>query len=134
MNPDQLHQLLILSDARKTQALAALERVAAEDRKLAAEIDRITAMAGTDFDISSAGVPPKQLGLRLAWVDQSVRLLNRKRDALAPEIQRLRREATLLLGKHEALDELTSRADAERAQDRARRAEAETPFISPEDI
>lgn len=133
MDTAQLRQLKKLSDARKTQALAKLERVMAEDQRLVAEIARIRALPLLDFDISTAGVPLSQIGLRIHWADQSVRRLNQQRASLIPEIDRLRREAAILLGKHEALGTLTDRAERDQAQHRVRRAEAETPFTPPRD-
>jgi hypothetical protein len=124
MSPAALRRLLALVGVRKARDLARLDRLAAEDRRLAAEIAALAATPARD----AADGPPLPLGrqaARQAWADAGIRAARRRRDALQPEIRAARAAAVQSLGKHEALAALAARAERAAAQARAVRAEQE---------
>ena len=112
MTPAALRDLLRLMDARKARDLARLDRLLAEDRRLAGEIATLAATASHDH-AEGAPVPLREQGRRLAWA--------------AARIRAARADAVQSLGKHKALEHLAARADRTAAQQREARAEREAP-------
>jgi hypothetical protein len=126
VTPALLRQLMGLVDARKARDLALLDGLLAEDRRLAAEVEELSATAARD-QAASAPLPPLQQGLRLAWADQRIRAIRRRRNELAAGIRAARAAAAQSLGKHSSLEHLVDRADRTDRQLRAARTEREAP-------
>jgi hypothetical protein len=125
MTPAALRQLLGLIEARKARDLAQLDRLLGEDRRLAAEIAELASTAARD--LADGELPPGRQGVRLAWADQRIRAARRRRAELAQAIRAARAAAARSLGKHQALEHLTDRADRAALHLRAARAEREAP-------
>jgi len=126
MTPAALRDLLRLMDARKARDLARLDRLLAEDRRLAGEIATLAATASHDH-AEGAPVPLREQGRRLAWAAARIRAAEHRRRALAAEIRAARADAVQSLGKHKALEHLAARAERTAAQQREARAEREAP-------
>jgi len=126
VTPAGLRQLLTLVDARRARDIAALDRLLAEDRRLAAEIAELGRTAARD---AAAGepLPPERQALRLAWADQRIRAAWRRQGELVEAIRRARAAAARSLGKHRSLETLAERADRAVRQARDARAEREAP-------
>ena len=130
MTPAMLRRLVGLVDARKARDLARLDGLLAEDRRLAAEVEHLAATATLDL-ASGEPLPPAQQGLRLAWADQRIRAIRRRRAELAAGIRAARTAAAQSLGKHRSLEHLVDRADRAALQLRAARAEREAAPPTP---
>lgn len=123
MTSADLRRLAGLLEARKARDLARLDRLLAEDRRLAAEVAELARTGVRDSE--AGGLPLAQQGLRQTWADQHIQAARRRRSELVPEIRRARAAAAQSLGKHRALDELTEKAERARIQERIARAERE---------
>ena len=132
MTPAALRRLAGLIEARKARDLAQLERLLAEDRRLAAELAELAATAARDHS-EDAAVPLTQQGVRLRWADQRIRAAHRRRAELAAGIRAARTVAARSLGKHEALGHLVDKADRAAMHLRAARIEREAPPPAPPD-
>jgi hypothetical protein len=128
VTPAALGQLLALVEARKLRDLAALDRLAAEDRRLAAEIAGLAAAAARDA-AAAVALPLERQGARLVWADRQIRAARARRATLAIEMRAARAAAVQSLGKHRALGELEARARRAALQVREARAEREAPPV-----
>jgi hypothetical protein len=126
VTPETLGRLARLADARKARDLARLDRLLAEDRRLADEIAALAATGARDL-AAGAPLPLAQQGLRLAWAERHIAAARRRRAELIAAIRAARAAAAQSLGKHRALEQLTERADRAASQARAARAEREAP-------
>lgn len=126
MTPAALRRLTSLAEARWTRDLARLDTLLRQDRQLQ---DDIAVLAGTLERDMAAGIdlPPAQLALRQAWVDQGIRAAHRERASLAGGIAVARASAIQSLGKHRALEKLVDRGEEEARHLRQTRAEREAP-------
>ena len=86
MTPAALRQLMTLVEARKARDLAALDRLLAEDRRLAAEVAELRRTAARDAEAGDA-LPPERQALRLVWADQRIRAARLRQAALAETIR-----------------------------------------------
>jgi hypothetical protein len=127
VSPAALRRLLALVAVRKARDLARLDRLAAEDRRLAAEIAVLAATPSRDAAGSGPPLPLGRQAARQAWADAGIRAARRRREALQAEIRAARAAAVQSLGKHEALAALAARAERAVAQTGAARAEREAP-------
>lgn len=109
MKPSGLRELVSLLDARKTRDLARLNRLLAEDRRLAEEIAEMAATGTRDLAID-ATLPFALQAARQAWADQRISEARRRRTELDGAIRAARAEAVRSVGKQRALDELAIRA------------------------
>ena len=127
VTPAALRQLMTLVEARKARDLAALDRLLAEDRRLAAEIAELRRTAARDAEAGDA-LPPERQALRLVWADQRIRAARASAGARSP--RRSARRAPpppQSLGKLKSLETLADRADRAVAHARDARAEREAP-------
>ena len=126
MTPAALRQLMTLVEARKARDLAALDRLLAEERRLAEEVVDLRRTASRDAE-SGEALPPERQAMRFVWADRRIRLAERRRVALAEAIRAARATAAQSLGKHKSLETLVERADRAAVLARAARAEREAP-------
>jgi hypothetical protein len=117
---------MTLIEARKARDLAALDRLLAEDRRLAAEVSELRRVGTRDAE-SGGELPPERQAVRLAWADQRIRAARRRQAELADAIRAARAAAAQSLGKHRSLETLVDRADRAVGQAREARAEREAP-------
>lgn len=110
MTGPRLRALATLAEARQVRDLAVLEGLAAEDRRLAAELAGLAGLHARD--VAEEG-PLPLLDRRLRWAEARAAAIRAARAALAPRIAAARAAAALALGKREALDRLARRAEAE---------------------
>lgn len=130
MTPDALRQLAALAEARRSRDLAVLDALLMEDRRLAAEILEVAAAPARDLAEGGIAIAPiAQQALRFAWLEQRIAALRRRRAELAPRIAQARAAATRSLGKHQALEHLTERAEV--AAERRREARSEREAMPP---
>lgn len=129
MSGARLRALLGLAEARKARDLAALERLVAEDRRLAAELEGLAGLHARDR--AEGEVPLPVLERRLRWAEARRAAIREMRAALAPRIAAARAAAALALGKREALDRLAARAEAEAKARLEAREELERPARPP---
>jgi len=130
VTPEALRQLAALAEARRSRDLAVLEELLLEDRRLAAEILEIAAAPARDLAEGGIAIAPiAQQALRFAWLERHIAALRRRRAELAPRIAQARAEASRSLGKHQALEHLSGRA--EQAADREREARSEREAMPP---
>lgn len=125
MSAARLRALLALAEARKTRDLAALEALAAEDRRLAQELAGLAQVHARDLAGPDAPLPV--LEARLRWAQAQAAAVQGERTALAGRIALARAQATTALGKREALGALAARAEAEARARAEARIEAERP-------
>jgi hypothetical protein len=126
VTPAALRRLMTLVEARKVRDLAALDRLLAEDRRLAAEIAELRRTAARDAEADVA-LPPERQALRLVWADQRIRAAKLRQSALAEAIRAARAAAAQSLGKLTSLETLADRADRALVHARDARAEREAP-------
>jgi hypothetical protein len=126
VTPAALRALVTLVDARRARDLAALDRLLAEDRRLAAEIAELARTAVRDAAAGEA-LPPERQALRLAWAEQRIRAARRRQGELAAAIREARAAAARSLGKHRSLETLAERAERAAGQALDARAEREAP-------
>lgn len=124
MDARDLARLAHLVEARKAGALARLEALTAEMRTCEDEIVALRETAARDL---AEGLPPAQQALRLKWAEQGIVLARQRIARLAPEIAAARAAAIRELGKHEALETLSERAEVEATRLRAARVERDAP-------
>lgn len=126
MTPAMLRALSGLAEARRARDLARLDNLLTRDRALQAEI---LALASTLERDHATGIklPPAQLALRQAWVDQRLRAARGQRAALAASITAARAVAVQSLGKHRALENLVERGERQAKHQLLARAEREAP-------
>ncbi|MFO1105082.1 MAG: hypothetical protein U1E34_03190 [Amaricoccus sp.] len=125
MDARDLARLAHLVEARKAGALARLEALTAEMRTCEDEIVALRETAARD--LAEGGLPPAQQALRLKWAEQGIVLARQRIARLAPEIAAARAAAIRELGKHEALETLSERAEVEATRLRAARVERDAP-------
>jgi hypothetical protein len=126
VTPAKLRELVRLAEARRARDLSRLDRLLAEERRLAAEIADLAGIAARDM-AADAALPLAQQGLRLAWADARIAAARRRRTEVAAAVREARAAAAQSLGKHHALEHLTERAERAASQLRAARAEREAP-------
>lgn len=132
MTPAALRSLGRLMEARKARDLVRLERLVTEDRALEAELAMLATTVATDA-ASGETLPPDRQAARLAWVEQRTALVQRRRLALAPEIEKARAAAIQSLGRERALDRVAETAARAETARRAAREEREAPAEFPRD-
>lgn len=130
MTPAALRRLQALAEARRLAALSRLDRLQAEDRRLAGAIVELSAMPAREIAENPDGLP--HYARRLAWVGHRIAALERRRRELISEIAAARSEAGVSVGKHEALGVLVRQADRAAVDHRATRAEREAPPAAPD--
>lgn len=118
MKPADLTRLAALFAARRERDLARLDAARAEDRGLVSELSSLAGIAARDLAEGGEALPPVQQALRLAWTEARRRAIVSRRTQLAAEIAGLRRDAAVIVGKHQALEHLAERAC--RASERTR--------------
>lgn len=131
MKASDLRRLTALAEARKQRDLAELEALAAEDRRLAEDIEGYARIPAEDFREAGDALPMAQLAMRLEWADRNIAIATRRRAELHRKIAHLRRRAAVSLGKHQALEKLTERSARREAERRLGREEREAPPPSP---
>ena len=124
MTPAALRQLMSLIEARKARDLATLDRLLAEDRRLAAEIGELRRTSARDA-ASVETLPLERQALRLAWADLRIRAARLRQAALAEAIRAARAAAAQSFGKYRSLETLVDRADRTALQARVARVERE---------
>lgn len=127
MTPDALRRLVALADARKARALTLLDAALREDRRLDDEAVAIARAPIEDGVGGDSPMPMRLIGVRHAWAEARVAAIRRRRGELAAEIARLRAAAAVSFGKHQALDRLADRSEADETRQRDARAEREAP-------
>lgn len=127
MGPAELAALARLAEARRAGALARLDALMAEMRACEAEIAERRSTATRDLAEGGEGLPLAQQALRLTWAEQRIAQARRRLAVLAPEIAAARAAAVQALGKHEALEKLTERAELDALRLRITRAERDAP-------
>jgi hypothetical protein len=125
MTPAELSRLLALVEVRRDRDLARLDAATAEDRMLAADIERLAATG--ERDMAEGGLPLAQQAARLAWADQRIEAARARRTALARELATLRAAAAQSLGKHRALEHVLERTARDEAKARDARDERNAP-------
>lgn len=130
MTPAALRGLGTLMAARKARDLARLERLVVEDRELQSELAALAALPAADA-ASGAPLPPDRHAARLAWIEHRRTQAQRRRAALAPEIDRARAAAVESLGRERALDRMAETAARIELARQAARDEREAPAAIP---
>jgi hypothetical protein len=130
MTPTELSRLLALVEVRRDRDLARLDAATAEDRMLAADIERLAATG--ERDMAEGGLPLAQQAARLAWADQRIEVARARRTALARELATLRAAAAQSLGKHRALEHVLERTARDEAKARDARDERNAPPPQPD--
>ena len=130
MKPEALRRLTELAEARRLAALSRLDALLAEDRALAAKAADLAATPLRDRAEGASRLADQDR--RLFWMGHSIEKVNRRREALAREIDRIRAEAQQHLGRHEALERLGKAISVQEDAARLRKLEREAMPADPQ--
>mgnify|MGYP001828647438 CR=1 FL=1 len=129
MKPEALRRLTELAEARRLAALSRLDALLAEDRALAAKAADLAATPLRDRAEGTSRLADQDR--RLFWMGHSIEKVNRRREVLEREIDRIRAEAQQHLGRHEALERLGKAISLQEDAARLRKLEREAMPADP---